>query len=127
MKYWYNTLRKAPWTPPNWVFGIVWTFLYAFMGIAFFVVWTHRSCFPFCPALFYFFIHLFFNLIWTELFFERGMIRVAFIDLCLTFIFLLITYYEFSKINLFASRWLIPYIAWLILALSLNLYIVIYN
>ena len=32
MKYWYNTLRKAPWTPPNWVFGIVWTFLYAFMG-----------------------------------------------------------------------------------------------
>ena len=61
------------------------------------------------------------------IFFKFKKTKLALIDLILIIIFTLWTYNEFYKINIFASRLLIPYILWLFLALSLNSYIVIMN
>lgn len=127
MNRWYTTLKKAPWNPPNWVFGPIWTTLYALMIMSFLLIWTNKKCYPYCPALIYFLIQLFFNVIWTTIFFQYRAIRVALVDLVLTLVFVLFTFLEFKKINKLAGLLLVPYIAWLLVALSLNTYIVIYN
>ena len=127
MNQWYSSLKKAPWNPPGWVFGPIWTVLYALMTVSFPLVWTNTKCFPYCTALNYFFIQLFFNLIWTTIFFQYRAIRVALVDLILTVVFSLLTFIEFQKINSLAAILLIPYIAWILVAFSLNTYIVIYN
>tara|TARA_B100000282_G_C31724089_1_gene487492 strand:+ start:1664 stop:2047 length:384 start_codon:yes stop_codon:yes gene_type:complete len=127
MDKWYDNLNKAPWTPPSWVFGVVWSILYAFMTLSLFLVWTNKKCFPFCKELVYFFIQLFFNLMWTPLFFQYKMPQLALLDLMATYLFTYLTYEQFNKINKFAAFLLIPYLAWLSLAFTLNLYIVLNN
>tara|TARA_B100001027_G_C16263803_1_gene330851 strand:- start:241 stop:624 length:384 start_codon:yes stop_codon:yes gene_type:complete len=127
MDKWYDNLNKAPWTPPSWVFGVVWSILYAFMTLSLFLVWTNKKCFPFCKELVYFFIQLFFNLMWTPLFFQYKMPELALLDLMATYLFTYLTYEQFNKINKFAAFLLIPYLAWLSLAFTLNLYIVLNN
>ena len=72
-------------------------------------------------------IQLGFNLMWTTLFFEYKKPEWAMLDLILTFIFTFYTYVEFKTISNLASLLLLPYLAWLSLAFTLNAYIVIYN
>tara|TARA_Y100000816_G_C26104218_1_gene586144 strand:+ start:2684 stop:3067 length:384 start_codon:yes stop_codon:yes gene_type:complete len=127
MNQWYKSLKKAPWTPPSYVFGIVWPILYAMMAVSFFLVWKNKKCFPYCSPLTMFFIQLGFNLIWTTLFFKFRLIKVAFIDLIIIIIFTLLTMKEFAKISHLATYLLVPYILWLLVAFSMNLYIVMMN
>ena len=127
MNNWYKSLRKAPWTPPSYVFGIIWPILYLMMGIAFYLVWNNKKCFPYCEPLTLFLIQLGFNLVWTTLFFKMQMPILALIDIIIITYFTFITMQRFLKINLFAGYLLIPYIIWLCVAFSMNLYIVIMN
>ena len=46
MNKWYTNLKKAPWSPPSYIFGIVWPILYAMMAVSFFLVWNNQNCFP---------------------------------------------------------------------------------
>ena len=127
MKDWYNELNRAPWSPPSWVFGVVWPILYMLMGVSLLLVWSSNRCKPYCRGLLYFFVQLGFNLVWTSIFFEYRMPRLALLDLWLTLVFSYLTYIKFTKINNIAGLLLIPYIGWLCLALTLNGYIVMYN
>ena len=127
MNEWYRKLNKAPWTPPNWVFGVVWPILYLLMGISFFLVWTNKKCYPYCNPLLYFLVQLGFNLMWTTLFFQYKKPELAMLDLILTYVFTFYTYVEFKTISNLASLLLLPYLAWLTLAFTLNAYVVIYN
>ena len=127
MNEWYRKLNKAPWTPPNWVFGVVWPILYLLMGVSFLLVWTNKKCYPYCYPLLYFLIQLGFNLMWTTLSFEYKKPEWAMLDLILTFVFTFYTYVEFKTISNLASLLLLPYLAWLSLAFTLNAYVVIYN
>ena len=128
MKYnknWYQSLNKSKLSPPDWVFKIVWPVLYFLMFIALVLVWTDKKCYPFCKPLYFFLIQLFFNLIWTTLFFVYKKPLLALIDIIIILLFTIITYFQFKKINKTASYILIPYILWTIFALYLNLYIVL--
>jgi tryptophan-rich sensory protein len=40
---WYAGLVRPALNPPAWVFGPVWTTLYALMGVSFFLVWKQHS------------------------------------------------------------------------------------
>ena len=77
----YLSLNKAPFTPPSYVFGIVWPILYTLMGISTYLIWSDPKCSPYCSALTFFFIQLFFNLIWTTLFFKWNMYKTALLDI----------------------------------------------
>ena len=125
MNNWYKSLHKAPWTPPSYVFGIVWPILYFMMAFSLILVWKNKKCFPYCNPLTFFLIQLSFNLIWTTLFFKLKMPILALIDIVLLIYFAFITQQMFSKVNKFAGYLLIPYLGWLLLALTMNLYIVI--
>lgn len=127
MNNWYKSLRKAPWTPPSYIFGIVWPILYFMMATSFALVWKNKKCFPYCSPLTFFLIQLGFNLIWTTLFFKLKMPILALVDIVLMTYFAFITQKMFSKINKLAGYLLIPYLGWLLLAFSMNLYIVIMN
>ena len=127
MNNWYKKLKKAPWTPPSKVFGIVWSILYTLLFISFFLVWNDKKCFPYCNALTFFLIQLALNLSWTTVFFKFKKPRLALVSIILIILFTLLTFRLFIKVNKIAAYLLLPYIAWLLLASSLNLYIVLYN
>ena len=127
MKEWYNSLKKSKITPPNYVFPIVWSILYTLMGIAFYMIYMNKKCVGFCIPLIIFLIQLFFNLIWTTLFFKYRLFKLALLDTGLIIIFTIITIKYFYNISKNAAYLLIPYICWLSLAFYLNLYIVIKN
>ena len=120
---WYQTLNKLSFSPPNWIFGPVWTILYAFMSIAIWIVYekykasdTHFSK----KILRVYFYHLIINLSWSFIFFYFHLILMAFINILLlifAIILLMFLYYPKSKIS-FAL--MIPYLAWVSFAAILN-------
>ena len=114
---WYQNLNKSPLNPPGFVFGIVWPFLYLLMSIS-----AYRT---FDQTKNLFFIQLFFNALWSWLFFAFQLPMIALLN-----IWLLI--YLNIKLNIrmfiedkLSSFLYIPYVLWLLIASYLNLFIVL--
>ena len=127
MNDWYKKLKVAPWNPPPYVFGIVWPILYLLMFISLIIILKDKKCYPYCYPVTIFFAQLILNLSWTTIFFRLRLIRLALLVLILIFCLTLYAAILFYKINKLASYLLIPYLLWLLLAFTLNLYIIIYN
>ena len=123
--FWYKYLKKSPYTPPDYVFGVVWTFLYTLMAISLLLVLQTTSFFS-KPVLL-FMTQLVFNLAWSPLFFKYKLIRLALVDLLLLVVVLIFTIRAFYNIKPVAAYLLLPYIAWLGVAAYLNTYIVFNN
>lgn len=125
---WYGTLQKPALNPPSWIFGPVWTTLYALMGISAFLVYQKgwkRKDVKF--ALGVFGVQLFLNAIWSIIFFSLHQPGIAFIDITLLWIFILVTMIIFSKISKPAAWLLLPYLIWVSFAIYLNLAIAMLN
>lgn len=122
---WYKSLKKSSLTPPPYVFRIVWPILYSILTISFLIVWLNKRCFPFCHPLVFFGIQMFFNLIWTTLFFVYNKPLWALLDVILMIIFTIITMVMFYKVDKLATYFMIPYLLWICFACYLNLYIVL--
>ena len=121
---WYSEILLPSFNPPSWVFGPVWTTLYIFMSVAVWSAWKKKSD---KKILKIYFIHLFFNSIWSVIFFGFHQIFIALIDLGIILIFiiwLMKIYYEINKIS---AMLMLPYIAWLGFAFSLNFAIFVLN
>ena len=127
MSNWYDNLNKAPWTPPNWVFGVIWPILYLFMAISVGFIFSERNNDHFNMGIILFFIQLTLNLSWSPIFFTLEMPTLALFIMIALIVTTIATIYYFSKINRLSAYLLFPYIIWLFIAFSLNLYIVIYN
>ena len=52
MNSWYKELNRAPWTPPDYVFGIVWSTLYTLMTIALLIVFLDKKLAPSIKTIF---------------------------------------------------------------------------
>ena len=125
---WYIYLNKPSFTPPNWIFGLVWSLLYFLMGIAAFKVWQvgwDRE--EVKRALYYFGVQLLLNLLWSILFFGIQEPLIAYIEIIILIVFIGFTQYKFFKLSKIAGILLLPYIAWVIFASFLNLAIVLLN
>ena len=124
---WYHMLNKPPVTPPPAYFPAAWTILYILMVFAFLIILLKPEKKIKLIAINLFFAQLFFNLIWTYLFFEIKSIEFALIDAGILLLFVILTTVYFFKISRLAGLLMIPYILQVIFALYLNLGIKILN
>jgi tryptophan-rich sensory protein len=117
---WYPSLAKPAFTPPDWLFGPVWTALYGLMGVAVWRVWRTPPRPGRRRALGLFFLQLALNLAWVLLFFGAQAIGAAAIELAVLFALVVLTSRAFGSIERVAGLLLLPYAAWLAFALLLN-------
>ena len=120
VKDWYLTLAKPNFTPPNYLFGPVWTFLYAFMGAAFFRILEKGKSVQKIKAIRIYLWQLFFNFCWSFLFFSQHQIGLAFIDILILWVLILIMIFRFKKLDAFAGYSQIPYLLWVSFATALT-------
>lgn len=124
---WYATLNKPFFSPPNFIFGPVWTALYALMGISLFLILEKKLNKEKNTIIFIFFVQLFLNFLWSLIFFGFHSPFYAFIDIVLLWFCIALLIYNFWKFSKQASILLIPYFLWVSFALVLNLSIVLLN
>lgn len=117
---WYPRLEKPSWTPPNWVFGPVWTTLYILMAVAAWRVWRPDGFRAAPVALTLFVAQLMLNGAWSYLFFGRRDIGVALAEIVVLWVAILATLLAFWRRDRIAGGLLIPYLAWVTLATALN-------
>jgi benzodiazapine receptor len=117
---WYASLRKPAWNPPNWIFGPVWTVLYASMGITGWLVWKRGGIAGQRIALSLFLLQLLLNALWSPLFFGLRNPALAFLDIVLLWLAVLVTVVAFWKAHWLSGALLVPYLAWVTFASVLN-------
>ncbi|HEX2948946.1 MAG TPA: TspO/MBR family protein [Armatimonadota bacterium] len=118
---WYATLPKPSWNPPNWVFGPVWTVLYTLIAIAGWLVWkTRGSVRAAAMPLALFTIQIILNGAWTIIFFGQHMPGIAFLDIVILWVFILLTMVVFWRIRPLAGWLFLPYLLWVTYASTLN-------
>ena len=125
----FNSLIKPPLSPPGILFPIVWTILYALMGISLYFVLTSKrgSYLEHRSALIYFALQLAVNFSWSIVFFKaQSLIGGLFVILLLDLL-VLITMVKFKGINKLSFLLLIPYLLWILFATYLNIGFVILN
>ena len=121
---WYSQIILPSFNPPSWVFGPVWTTLYILMSIAIWRIWIKYYD---NKILNLYFFHLFFNIIWSIIFFGFHQIGLALIDLLIILIFIVLLmkiYYSKDKISF---SLMVPYFLWSGYAFVLNFNIFILN
>ena len=127
IKTWYITLLKPSFSPPNWIFGPIWTTLYALMGIALFLILTHKKQKRNRHALFVFGIQLLLNILWSLVFFGGHSIAGGLIAIAALWIFIVLSLIEFARISKPAGLLLLPYLFWVSFASILNLSLYLLN
>jgi len=125
---WYQFLTKPPFNPPNWIFGPVWTLLFACMGISAYLVWqeslTKKSV---KNALTWFGIQFVFNVLWSFLFFKAQSPIAGLVCIGILWVLIICTIQLFMKVNKKAGFLLIPYLLWVSFATYLNAGIMLLN
>lgn len=125
---WYSCLVKAPWTPPPFVFGPVWTLLYILMTLSVWTIYRSNATTPQQKKAYsLYFTQLALNAAWTLLFFRLREVGLALVDLALLTGVLIYTNIYFFKLKRAAGWLLIPYTLWVGYALTLNVAIWILN
>lgn len=121
---WYSELILPTFNPPSAVFAPVWTTLYIMMSVAIWLVWKRSFN---NRVMTIYFVHLFFNAIWSVLFFGYHNILLALIDLIIILgfiIWLMAIYFRENKISFYL---MVPYLLWSSYAFVLNLTILVIN
>ena len=116
----YAELVRPSWAPPGWVFGPVWSALYALMGVSAWLVWRTRAGAGARTALFLFVIQLVANALWSWLFFVWHQGALAFADVLLLWLLILATIVAFRRFSGLAAVLLLPYLAWVTFASALT-------
>lgn len=124
----YADFQKTAFFPPAIVFPIVWIVLYILMGIAAYRVYmvikeTNTSKIP----LVFYGIQLVLNFLWPFFFFKFKLYGLAFVELILLFIFILLTTIAFFKRDKVAGILMMPYMIWVVFAGILNFFIWMMN
>jgi len=118
---WYAGLAKPPGTPPNAVFGPVWSVLYLMMGLSFARIWHLANPGPAKRrALLLFAAQLILNLAWTPLFFGAHLLGTSLVEIVALWLLILLTLPFFRRLDAVAGWMLLPYLLWAGYATYLN-------
>lgn len=122
---WYANLNKAPWTPPGWVFGFAWTTIMICFAIYMAYAWGKIPNVKFLLLLFV--VQWILNVSWNPTFFYYHQVMGALIIISLLTIlvgYLMVSYWTALS---WISFLILPYFVWLLIATSLNGYILLKN
>jgi len=117
---WYASLKKPSWNPPNWIFGPVWTALYAMMAVAAWLVWRRGGFAAQALPLAAFLVQLVLNALWSWLFFGLKNPGLAFAEIVALWVAIATTLLLFRRPSATAAWLLAPYLAWVTFASLLN-------
>lgn len=116
----YGELTQPSWAPPGWVFGPVWTTLFALMGVAAWLVWREGGFRKNKTSLSLFLVQLVVNALWSWLFFAWHLGAYALIDLIVLWLLIIATLVAFWRVKALAGVLLVPYLLWVSFAGILN-------
>lgn len=120
---WYATLDKPWFQPPNWLFGPVWTVLFALLGVSLYLVWLKRTSANkqlLQVAFTWFAVQFGLNILWSFLFFGFHETYLAFLEILVLWFAICMTIRSFARISRPAAWLLLPYLAWVTFASILN-------
>lgn len=120
MNAWYAQLSRPPLTPPNWIFGPVWTILYVMIALSITLYVRQTRSDPSIPAYILIGLHLASNVCWTPIFFRLQSPGWALLDIILLDITLCLLIVIFWRACRPASMLLWPYFGWVLFATYLN-------
>ena len=112
---WYQSVKPAI-TPPNWIFPIAWGIIFFLIALSLYFVLISRKKL----ALIIYGINFFLNILWSIFYFQLKNPFLAFIEILILFISIIIMIIAGSRINKKAGYLLIPYLLWVIFAAILN-------
>ncbi len=121
---WYSGITLPSYNPPSWVFGPVWSALYILMSIAIWKAWNKTKD---KLLLIIYFLHLFFNAIWSVIFFGFHNIGLALVDLIIILFFIILLMKIYYKISVTSLYLMVPYLIWTSYAFILNISIFLLN
>ncbi|WP_237203785.1 TspO/MBR family protein [Rothia endophytica] len=130
---WYASADQAPWTPPNVVFGPVWTLLYVMIGVAGWLLWRSTATHQRRRAFILYGIQLVLNAVWSPLFFGAyptygvAALWVALAVIYLLLLTIMVSIKIFAPISKIAGWLFVPYGLWVAYASTLNLYMALHN
>ena len=121
---WYLALNKAPWTPPNIAFPIVWSFLYLCIALSGWQIYHLGNT----TLKTLWLLQMLLNALWSWIFFGQHWLLLGLLTIITLDALVINLALKARRLKLgFASLMLVPYITWLLLATSLNTYIVLAN
>ena len=121
---WYTTLNQAPWTPPGIVFGIAWTTIMVLFSIYLGILFQDENT---KKNKILYGIQIILNVSWNFLFFNQHLVLLALINILFLTAIVFYFFFKGSKKTTTIKYLLLPYMIWLYIAISLNLYILIHN
>lgn len=122
---WYTNLNKAPWTPPGWVFGAAWTTIMILFSVYMALLWNKVANKKLLLGIFI--LQFVLNVAWNPIFFHFNQAALGlFVIVMLTVLVWFFFFKYFRKLH-WASFLILPYGIWLLIATSLNAYILLMN
>jgi benzodiazapine receptor len=116
----YAELAQPSWAPPAWLFGPVWSVLYASMAVSAWLVWRRAGFAGARTALALFIAQLAANALWSWLFFAWHRGGLAFAEVLVLCCLIVATIASFQRIDRLAAVLLYPYLAWSTFAAALT-------
>lgn len=115
-------MERPALAPPNWVFGPVWTALFALIGVALWLVWRRAESSPreVSLAVAVFAVHFAFNLGWSAVFFGLQAIGLGLGVILVLWVLIGATMWAFGRVDRRAGALLVPYFLWVTFAAYLN-------
>ncbi len=122
---WYQNLNKAPWTPPGWVFGAAWTGIMVCLTFYMSFLWEYKEKRKLILSMFI--VQWVLNVGWNPIFFyHRDAVGGLIVIVLLTVLTGFFLFYFMKRLR-YKTFLIAPYFIWLLVATSLNAYILFNN